>query len=82
MDEDRRKEPPNPREPIDDAVGKKEPAQHPANVANQSQQLATPPSISPPLAAQVSALSSLFCTKSVLKMLVEMFSVTLNSFLY
>ena len=56
---DRRKEPPNPREPIElpsDDIGEKQVAERAANVANQSQQqqaAAAASSITGPAAAQV-----------------------------
>jgi len=56
VNEDRRREPPNPREPVelpDSNVRKKQAAEHPANVANQSQQLLAATSVSRLLAAQV-----------------------------
>ena len=54
--DDRRKEPPNPREPIELPhvdVGQKEPGKHDADVANQSQQQAASPAISSTPKAQV-----------------------------
>lgn len=50
VNEDRRKEPPNPRAPleaIDDDLPEKRAIEHAANVANQSQQHAASPSVSP-----------------------------------
>jgi len=46
VNEDRRKEPPNPREPIelsDDDTRENRAVEHPASIANQSQQLAATP---------------------------------------